>query len=237
MHLSFVGFPLSSRNTSLTTILYLVHWLPPVLHVIYMQYILHDCTLPVCIIICTQKYNMYRAAWPMYNYEYRYSHTTQCTHEYESIHIMRRQWHGRVLMKNHPFTLAMNITILAICTLLCICVGGRGVCKLVYHHIPNIKLTQRDDNIIASRIAISYLHTDTRESVLQYYVSCKGLNVTATIHTAHAQKYFSPETIESASKKKIRQARPRHHRTWICDPWLVRPPVYFDPARVGCGGC
>ena len=62
MHLSFVDFPLSSRNTSLTTVLYLVHWLPPVLHVIYMQYILHDCTLPVCIIICTQKYNMYRTA-------------------------------------------------------------------------------------------------------------------------------------------------------------------------------
>ena len=57
----------------------------------------------------------------------------------------------------------MNITILAICTVLCICAGGRGVCKLVYHHIPNTKLTQRDDNIIASRIAISYLHTDTRE--------------------------------------------------------------------------
>ena len=47
-----------------------------------------------------------------------------------------------------PFTLAMppnNITILAICTVLCICAGGRDVCKLVHHHIPNTKLTQRDD--------------------------------------------------------------------------------------------
>ena len=31
-----------------------------------------------------------------------------------------------------------------------------------------------DDNIIASRIAISYLHTDTRESVLQYYIRAGG---------------------------------------------------------------
>ena len=73
-------------------------------------------------------------------------------------------------MKNHPFTLAMNITILAICTVLCICAGGRGVCKLVYYHIPNTKLTQRDDNIIASRITISYIpahrHTRERASVL-----------------------------------------------------------------------
>ena len=68
-------------------------------------------------------------------------------------------------MKNHPFTLAMapnNITILAICTVLCICAGGRGVCKLVHHHIPNTKLTQCDDNIIASRIAIIKLKTHAR---------------------------------------------------------------------------
>ena len=110
-------------------------------------------------------------------------------------------------MKNHPFTLAMppnNITILAICTVLCIMCRGRGVCKLVHHHIPNTKLTQRD-NIIASRIAISYLHTDTpctRASVLQYYVACKGLNVTATIHTAHAQKHFPPETKSNVRPKQ-----------------------------------
>ena len=91
---------------------------------------------------------------------------------------------------------------------------GRGVCKLVYHHIPNTKLTQRDDNIIASRIAISYLHTDTRESVLQYYVSCKGLNVTATIHTAHAQKHFSPET-KSKVRPKFFFARAGHIPTTI----------------------
>ena len=35
--------------------------------------------------------------------------------------------------------------------------------------------------------------------MLQYYVACKGLNVTTTIHTAHAQKHFSPET-----KSKVR---------------------------------
>ena len=51
MYLSFVGFSLSSRNVSLTTVLYLVHWLPPVLHIIY---ILHDCTLPVCNYIYTK---------------------------------------------------------------------------------------------------------------------------------------------------------------------------------------
>ena len=70
-------------------------------------------------------------------------------------------------------------------------VQGEGC---IHHHIPNTKLTQRDDNIIASRIAIIiiYLHTDTRSSVLQYYVACKELNVTATIHTVHAQKHFPP---------------------------------------------
>ena len=107
-------------------------------------------------------------------------------------------------MKNHPFTLAMppnNITILAICTVLCICAGGGVYASyIVHHHIPNTKLTQRDNNIIASRIAISYLHTDTRASVLQYYVACKGLNVTATIHTAHAQKHFPPETKSKVQK-------------------------------------
>ena len=118
-------------------------------------------------------------------------------------------------MKNHPFTLAMNITILAICTVLCICAGGRGVCKLEYHHIPNTKLTQRNDNIIASRIAISYLHTDTRENVLQYYVSCKGLNVTATIHTAHAQKHFSPETKSKVRpNKKFARSEPVTGKYW-----------------------
>ena len=64
--------------------------------------------------------------------------------------------------KNHPFTLAMppyNITILAICT---VCAGG-GVFKLVHHHIPSAKLTQRDDN---TRITISYLHPDA-SSVLR----------------------------------------------------------------------
>ena len=47
IHLSFVGFSVSSRNVSLTTVLYLVHWLPPVLHVIYMQYIarLHSSSM------------------------------------------------------------------------------------------------------------------------------------------------------------------------------------------------
>ena len=74
---------------------------------------------------------------------------------------------------------------------------GRRVCKLVHHHVPNTKLT-----IIASSIAISYLHMETRESVLQYYVACKGLNVTMTIHTAHAQKHFSPETKSKVRPKK-----------------------------------
>ena len=49
-----------------------------------------------------------------------------------------------------------------------------------------------------------------RLGVLQFYVACKGLNVTTTIHTVHAQKHFSPETkskVESASKKKIRPRR------------------------------
>ena len=96
-------------------------------------------------------------------------------------------------MKNHPFTLAMppnNITILVICTVLCICAGGGGMQASTPPH------TEHKANIIASRIALSNLPrvTQTRESVLQYYVTCKGLNVTTTIHTAHAQKHFSPET-------------------------------------------
>ena len=62
--------------------------------------------------------------------------------------------------------------------------------------------TKHKANIIASSIAISYLHTDTRER-LQYYVECKGLNVTMTIHTAHAQKHFSPETKSKVRPKKI----------------------------------
>ena len=78
-------------------------------------------------------------------------------------------------MKKHPFTHLLRLLTTVICTVLSACAGGGGggggVCKLVHHHIdlPNTKLTQRDDNIIASRIAISYLctYTDTRESVLQ----------------------------------------------------------------------
>ena len=86
-----------------------------------------------------------------------------------------------------------NITILAICTVLCICAGGRGVCKIVHHHIPNTKLTQHDDNI---RILPARAHSSS-----QYFDACKGLihlYVTMTIHTAHAQKH-SPET-----KSKVR---------------------------------
>ena len=99
-------------------------------------------------------------------------------------------------MKNHPFTLAMppnNITILVICTVLCICAGGGGMQASTPPH------TKHKANIIASSIAIS---PQIRESVLQYYVACKGLNVTMTIHTAHAQKHFSPETKWKVRPKK-----------------------------------
>ena len=69
-------------------------------------------------------------------------------------------------MKNHPFTLAMppnNIIILAICTLLWyMCRGGRGVCKLVHHHISNTKLTQRDDYCLQNRHKLP-AHRRTRE--------------------------------------------------------------------------
>ena len=114
-------------------------------------------------------------------------------------------------MKNHPFTLAMppnNITILAICTILCICAGGRGVSKLVHHHIPNTKLTQRDDNIIASRIAISYLHRHTREcaSVLRRMQGVKRYRDDSHCACAkslpHAQNHFSPETKSKVRPKK-----------------------------------
>ena len=80
MHLSFVGFSLSSRNISLTTVLYLVHWLPPVLHIIY---ILHDCTLPVC----TQKYNMYIEQHDLCTIMYIH---TQHTHNYINAHMNTR---------------------------------------------------------------------------------------------------------------------------------------------------
>ena len=82
-------------------------------------------------------------------------------HNNNGVKLVRRQRCGRVLRKKHPFTLAMppqqQMTILTICTVLCIfitCAGG--VCKLVHHHIPNTKLTR--DNIIASRIAIAHRH-------------------------------------------------------------------------------
>ena len=51
------------------------------LHAVYID----DCTPPVCIIICTQKYiEQLDLCTIMYNY----SHTTynRCTHEYKSIH-------------------------------------------------------------------------------------------------------------------------------------------------------
>ena len=52
------------------------------LHAIY-----DVCTLPVCIIICTQKYNMYIEQLDLCTIM---SHTTynRCTHEYKSIHNM-----------------------------------------------------------------------------------------------------------------------------------------------------
>ena len=46
----------------------------------------------------------------------------------------------------------------------------------------------------------SYLHASR-----QYFVACKGLihlYVTMTIHTAHAQKHFSPETKSKVRPKK-----------------------------------
>ena len=54
------------------------------LHAVYID----DCTLPVCIIICTQKYNMYIEQLDICTIMYNYSHTTynRCTHEYKSIH-------------------------------------------------------------------------------------------------------------------------------------------------------
>ena len=59
----------------------------------------------------------------------------------------------------------------------------------------------------------SYLHahTDTQaassrpRASSQYFVACKGLihlYVTMTIHTAHAQKHFSPETKSKVRPKK-----------------------------------
>ena len=74
-------------------------------------------------------------------------------------------------MKNHPFTLAMppnNITILVICTVLCICAGGGGMQASTPPH------TKHKANIIASRIAIGYLHTDTREACFSITSRARG---------------------------------------------------------------
>ena len=144
---------------------------------------------------------------------YNYSHTTynRCTHEYKSIlntvsnYKEGNDMGGYILM----ITLAMppnNITILAICTVLCMCAGGRGVCKLVHHHMPNTKLTQRDDNITCTR---KYRHASS-----QYFEACKGLIhlcVTMTIHTALAQKHFSPETKSKVRPKKYSPIHTRMH--------------------------
>ena len=75
MHLSFVGFSVSSRNVSLTTVLYLAHWLPPVLHVIYMQYN-YIALFQYAYLYAHKKYNMYIEQLDMYNYDIVYSHTT-----------------------------------------------------------------------------------------------------------------------------------------------------------------
>ena len=88
MHLSFVVFSLSSRNVSLTTVLYLDHWLPPVLHIIYMQYILHDCTLPVCI-INAHKNTTCTLSSLTYICTIMYIHT-QHTHNYSNAHMNAR---------------------------------------------------------------------------------------------------------------------------------------------------
>ena len=128
--MSFVGFSLSSRNVSLNTVLYLVHWLPPVLNVTYMQYILHDCTLPVCIIIshknttctlssltyvqlCIFTHNTHIINAPM---------NTRASIIWCQISEKATTWEG-----TNEKSFAMppnNITILAICTVLCICAGG-----------------------------------------------------------------------------------------------------------------
>ena len=49
---------------------------------------------------------------------------------------------------------------------------------------------------------VTCTQTHARACSVQYYVACKGLNVTATIHTAHAQKHFSPETKSKVRPKK-----------------------------------
>ena len=94
----------------------------------------------------------------------------------------------------------------------CVLYMCRGVCKLVHHHIPNTRLTQRDDNIIDSRIAITYLHTDTCESILQAQLvdsttSVQGVNSSLTLprrfHSACA-KHFSPEATKVRQKKFAR---------------------------------
>ena len=81
--------------------------------VIYMQYILHDCTLPVCIIICTQKYIEQFDLCTIILCIFEFTHNIHNINEYRSIHnnngvkLVRRQRCGRVLMKEHPFTLAI----------------------------------------------------------------------------------------------------------------------------------
>ena len=134
------------------------------LHAVYID----DCTPPVCIIICTQNTTctLSSLTYVQLCIIIHTQHTIDA-HMNTRASIIRCQsmekamtWEGTKLWK--PFTLAMppnNITILAICTVLCICAGGRSVCKLVHHHIPNTKLTQRDDNI---RILPARASTDTQ---------------------------------------------------------------------------
>ena len=70
---------------------------------------------------------------------------------------------------------------------------------------------------IASGDNIRILHACThRHASSQYFVACKGLiylYVTMTIHTAHAQKHFSPETKSKVRPKKITRLGVRHTLT------------------------
>ena len=66
------------------------------------------------------------------------------------------------------------------------------------------KLTQRHYVMITLLPPeVTCTQTHARACSVQYYVACKGLNVTATIHTAHAQKHFSPETKSKVGPKKF----------------------------------
>ena len=129
-----------------------------------MQYILHDCTLPVCMIyahkntICTLSSLTYVQ---LCIFTHNAHMNTRASIMWCQIIEKATTWEGTIILSLLLCLLTTLQSYSYLHCIVCMC-RGMGVCKLVHHHISNTKRT------LSQLPAYRHARQLYRSSVLQY---------------------------------------------------------------------